>query len=31
LRFDLRNRDDRTLGTAARAALTERFGDNVCL
>jgi hypothetical protein len=31
LRIDLRNRDHRQLGAAAREALTERFGDKVCL
>jgi uncharacterized protein (TIGR02996 family) len=31
LRLDLRNRDGRALGDDARTALTERFGDKVCL
>jgi hypothetical protein len=31
LRLDLRNRDGRQLGDTARTALTERFGDKVCL
>jgi uncharacterized protein (TIGR02996 family) len=31
LRLDLRNRDGRPFSNAARDALTERFGDRVCL
>ena len=31
LRLDLRTRDNRPLGKVARAALAERFGDNVSL